>query len=70
LTAFARVEDRETALRFGFQRHLGKPVDSTALLAACAELLALTQTKEGDAASLHPRAQRPQRTGLRGTAEA
>ena len=40
LTAFARAEDRELALRSGFQRHLGKPVDSLALVAACAELAA------------------------------
>jgi PAS domain S-box-containing protein len=40
LTAFARAEDRELALRSGFQRHLGKPVDSLALLTACADLLA------------------------------
>jgi PAS domain S-box-containing protein len=40
LTAFARAEDREMALASGFQRHLGKPVDSFALLAACAELIA------------------------------
>lgn len=39
LTAFARAEDRELALKSGFQRHLGKPVDSLALAAACAELI-------------------------------
>ena len=40
LTAFARAEDREMALACGFQRHLGKPIDSSALLNACAELIA------------------------------
>jgi PAS domain S-box-containing protein len=39
LTAFARAEDRELALKAGFQRHLRKPVDAAALAAACAELL-------------------------------
>jgi PAS domain S-box-containing protein len=36
LTAYARAEDRERALRSGFQRHLAKPVDPDALLAAIA----------------------------------
>jgi CheY-like chemotaxis protein len=40
LTAFARTEDREMALRSGFQRHLDKPIDSLAVAAACADLLA------------------------------
>ena len=40
LTAFARPEDREMALRSGFQRHLGKPIDALAVAAACADLLA------------------------------
>jgi PAS domain S-box-containing protein len=40
LTAFARAEDRAMALNCGFQRHLVKPVDSSELLAACAQLLA------------------------------
>jgi CheY-like chemotaxis protein len=40
LTAFARSEDREMALRSGYQRHLGKPIDSLAVAAACADLLA------------------------------
>ncbi len=39
LTAFARAEDRELALQSGFQRHLGKPVDALALVAACADLV-------------------------------
>jgi PAS domain S-box-containing protein len=39
LTAFARPEDREMALRSGFQCHLGKPIDSLAVAAACADLL-------------------------------
>ncbi|HET9024517.1 MAG TPA: ATP-binding protein, partial [Burkholderiaceae bacterium] len=39
LTAFARSEDQEMALRSGFQRHLGKPIDSLAVANACADLL-------------------------------
>jgi CheY-like chemotaxis protein len=39
LTALARVEDRERATRAGFERHLAKPVDPRALVAAAAELL-------------------------------
>jgi CheY-like chemotaxis protein len=33
-TAYARSEDRDRALRSGFQLHLAKPVDPDALLAA------------------------------------
>lgn len=40
LTAFARSEDRDLALASGFQRHLRKPIDSLAVAAACADLLA------------------------------
>ena len=38
LTAFAREEDRERALRAGFQLHLTKPIDASALVAAVAAL--------------------------------
>lgn len=38
LTAFARDEDRERALRAGFQLHLSKPIDGAALVAAVAAL--------------------------------
>jgi CheY-like chemotaxis protein len=38
LTAFAREEDRERALRAGFQLHLAKPIDASALVAAVAML--------------------------------
>jgi len=38
LTAFARDEDRERALRAGFQLHLPKPIDASALVAAVAAL--------------------------------
>jgi signal transduction histidine kinase/CheY-like chemotaxis protein len=38
LTAFAREEDRERALRAGFQLHLSKPIDGAALVAAVAAL--------------------------------
>ncbi len=34
LTAFARAEDRDRALRAGYQMHLGKPVDAETLVAA------------------------------------
>jgi PAS domain S-box-containing protein len=39
LTAYARKEDRERALKAGFQRHISKPADPSAVLAAVAELL-------------------------------
>ena len=38
LTAFAREEDRERALRAGYQLHLSKPIDASALVAAVAAL--------------------------------
>jgi PAS domain S-box-containing protein len=38
LTAYARAEDRECVLRSGFARHLAKPVDPDALLAAIASV--------------------------------
>ena len=42
LTAFAREEDRALALSAGFQMHLAKPIDSSALIAAVATLKGLT----------------------------
>ena len=42
LTAFARVEDRERALRAGFQMHLSKPIDAFTLVAAVATLHTMT----------------------------
>jgi CheY-like chemotaxis protein len=39
LTAYARPEDRDRALRSGFQVHLPKPVSPEALLAAIAALV-------------------------------
>ncbi len=39
LTAFARAEDRKTALAKGFQRHVAKPVQPTELVVAIAELV-------------------------------
>jgi PAS domain S-box-containing protein len=39
LTAYARAEDRERALRSGFQVHMPKPVDPDALLGEVAALL-------------------------------
>jgi len=38
LTAFARTEDRQRALRAGFDRHLAKPVEPSALTAIIADL--------------------------------
>jgi len=38
LTAFAREEDRQEALKAGFQVHLTKPIDATTLLAAVTAL--------------------------------
>jgi CheY-like chemotaxis protein/anti-sigma regulatory factor (Ser/Thr protein kinase) len=42
LTAFARSEDRQKALRAGFQLHLVKPVDAAELSAAIAALIGRT----------------------------
>jgi len=39
LTAYARSEDRAKAIRSGFQIHLAKPIDPSALLAAIARLV-------------------------------
>jgi signal transduction histidine kinase/ActR/RegA family two-component response regulator len=41
LSAYGRVEDRERALRAGFDLHLVKPVETRALLAAVTKALAL-----------------------------
>jgi CheY-like chemotaxis protein len=38
ITAFAREEDRQLAVRAGFQMHLAKPVDPDCLIAAVASL--------------------------------
>jgi CheY-like chemotaxis protein len=38
LTAYARSDDRARALRSGFQMHLAKPIDPSALVAAVARL--------------------------------
>ena len=38
LTAFAREEDSAKAMRAGYQRHIGKPVDANLLLRTAAEL--------------------------------
>ncbi len=39
LTAYARSEDQERALRLGFQAHLAKPIDLSQLAAAVAKLV-------------------------------
>ena len=39
LTAFARMEDRESALAAGFQDHLVKPIEGQQLISRIAELL-------------------------------
>jgi CheY-like chemotaxis protein/anti-sigma regulatory factor (Ser/Thr protein kinase) len=69
LTAFARVEDQEMALRAGFQRHLGKPVDSAVLLAACAELLVREPSEQPERAPGRPPPPAPSE-GRRGNAGA
>jgi signal transduction histidine kinase/ActR/RegA family two-component response regulator len=51
LTAFARDEDRQLALRAGFQMHLAKPVDPRALVAAVSTL-AQAARSSGSAGSL------------------
>ena len=43
LTAFAREEDRQHALRAGFQMHLTKPVDARSLIQAVATLATCSQ---------------------------
>lgn len=40
VTAFARPEDRERVLRYGYQFHLGKPIAPSELIAAIAGLVA------------------------------
>jgi signal transduction histidine kinase/ActR/RegA family two-component response regulator len=44
LTAFARDEDRQRAFQAGFQRHLTKPIDARALVAAVTTLGKLNAT--------------------------
>lgn len=39
LTAFARAEDRDRALRAGFDLHLAKPIESSQLVAAICRLI-------------------------------
>jgi hypothetical protein len=43
LTAFARMEDRESALAAGFQEHLVKPIEGQYLISRIAELLRARQ---------------------------
>ncbi len=38
LTAYARIEDRERALKAGYQRHLSKPLDVGQLVRAATSL--------------------------------
>jgi CheY-like chemotaxis protein len=40
LTAYAADHDRERSLAAGYQRHVGKPADPTAILEAIADLAA------------------------------
>ncbi len=47
LTAFARTEDRARTLSSGFQMHLSKPVEPSALLAAVASLAGRRAVGEG-----------------------
>lgn len=46
LTAYAREEDAKCAIESGFQMHLSKPVDTTKLVMAVANLAGRTLTKE------------------------
>jgi CheY-like chemotaxis protein len=39
LTAYARTEDRLSALRAGYQMHISKPVEMTELVAVMASLI-------------------------------
>jgi signal transduction histidine kinase/CheY-like chemotaxis protein len=50
LTAFARVEDRDRALREGFQLHVSKPVEPAALAGAVANLASGKRDSTSDAA--------------------
>jgi len=50
LTAYARKEDRERAVKAGFQRHIPKPVDPSTILFAVAELLGHREHDEGSSA--------------------
>jgi len=43
LTAFARAEDRQAALRAGYQMHISKPVEVSELIAAIASLAHVTE---------------------------
>jgi CheY-like chemotaxis protein len=60
LTAFAREDDRQLALRAGFQMHLVKPVDADALFAAVAMLGRQAAMTDGET-----RAESGIRAGLR-----
>jgi len=48
VTAYARTEDRTRALLAGYQAHIPKPVDSTALLATIASFAGLIETRRKD----------------------
>ena len=43
LTAWTAPKDREEAIAAGYNRHLGKPVDPSALVAALSALIARTR---------------------------
>jgi CheY-like chemotaxis protein len=45
LTAYARAEDRVTAIVAGFQHHLSKPVEPNELIAVVASLVGATEKK-------------------------
>jgi PAS domain S-box-containing protein len=50
LTAFTRPEDRERALRAGYQVHVAKPVNASALIDVVASIAAGVAARRGDAA--------------------
>ncbi len=48
LTAYTRIEDRESALSAGFQQHAAKPIEPAELAAAVATLAGRSELKRGD----------------------
>jgi PAS domain S-box-containing protein len=51
LTAYAGRDDRQRALRAGFQRHMAKPVDTDAVVATLAQLTGRTDAADRPASS-------------------
>ena len=51
VTAYSRAEDREQALAAGFDLHVGKPVEPTALIGAVSAAARMRAGSEQDAAA-------------------